>query len=110
MSRHILETALAHGVGLDQCLAGTGLTPATLADAQAEVQAIQELTLTRNLVSHLGDVPGIGVETGCRYNLADTGILGYAILSSPTLGDAMDVARRFIPLSAAGLDRGHRGR
>lgn len=102
-SRHVLDAAAAHGLDPAVCLAGTGLTVDRLDDPAAEVQAAQELAIIRNTIARLGDIPGLGAETGARYNLADTGILGYAIMASPTLRDAIEVARRYIPLSAVFL-------
>lgn len=55
--------------------------------------------MIRNLVGRLGDQPGLGMETGMQYNLADTGIFGYALMASPTFGDAIDVACRYAALT-----------
>ncbi len=49
----------------------------------------------RNLLSHGGDPRELGIETGLRYSLTSTGILGYALLSSPTIRDALTVLERF---------------
>ncbi len=103
MSRHILEAAARYGLDPALGLSGTGLSAEQLADPRTEVQASQELAIVRNVIGRLGNIPGLGVEAGSRYSLVDSGILGYAIISSPTLGDAMEVARRYIPLSAAFL-------
>lgn len=97
--RHILETARRHGLDATNCLSGTGLTAAGLADPGTEVYASQELTMIRNLIGRLGDQPGLGMETGMQYNLADSGIFGYALMASPTLGDAIDVACRYAALT-----------
>ncbi|OIN82857.1 AraC family transcriptional regulator [Mycobacterium malmoense] len=101
--RHILETAKQHGLDPASCLSGTGLTAEDLADPATEVYASQELTIIRNLIGRLGDLPGLGMETGSRYNFADTGILGYALMASPTFGDAIDVACRYAALTASYL-------
>ncbi len=97
--RHILETARRHGVDAAVCLSGTGLTTAELHDPATEIYASQELTMMRNLIGRLGDRPGLGMETGMQYNLADTGIFGYALMASPTFGDAIDVACRYAALT-----------
>lgn len=55
--------------------------------------------IIRNMIRRIGDLPGLGLETGARYSFADIGILGYAVLSSPTVGDAIDVARRYVALT-----------
>lgn len=102
-SRHIVETAAQHGLDAAACLSGTGLSPDALGDPEAEVLPAQELAIIRNVIARLGNRPGLGMEAGSRYNLADTGILGYALMASPTFGDAIDVAWRYIALSASYL-------
>jgi len=97
--RHILETARRHGLDPTVCLAGTGMTAEQLQDPATEIYASQELTMIRNLIGRLGDQPGLGMETGMQYNLADTGIFGYALMASPTFGDAIDVACRYAALA-----------
>lgn len=103
-SRHLLETAQAHGVSAEVCLSGTGLTVADLANPRTEVQAGQELAIVRNLLANVGEQTGLGVEAGLRYSLGNTGILGYALLTSPSIGDAVNVARRYATLSSAFVD------
>lgn len=98
-SRYILETAQQHGLDVQSCLLGTGLTSADLMNSSAEIRGGQELTIIRNVIGRLGDQPGLGTETGSRYTVADIGILGYALLSSPTVGDAIDVAHRYVALT-----------
>jgi AraC-like DNA-binding protein len=100
-SRHLLDTAEAHGIDPAACLAGTGLTTTDLADPTCEVQASQELAIVRNLLAHIDEHRGLGIETGLRYTLANTGILGYALLSSPTMRDALSIAVRYITLSSS---------
>ena len=58
------------------------------------------------MIGRLGNLPGLGMDTGSRYSLADTGILGYALMASPTFGDAVDVACRYTALTASYLDSG----
>lgn len=102
-SRHIIETATQHGLDAAESLSGTGLSLRDLTDPATEVQSAQELAIIRNMIARLGNLPGLGIETGSRYNLADTGILGYALMASPTFGDAIDVACRYVALTASYL-------
>lgn len=102
-ARHIVETAAQHGLDAASCLAGTGLVPADLLAPDAEILPTQELAIIRNMIGRLGNRPGLGMEAGFHYNLADTGILGYALMSSPTFGDALEVAWRYVALSASYL-------
>lgn len=101
--RHVLDAAAQYGLDATTCLAGTGLSPADLLDLNGEISPTQELAIIRNVIARLGNRPGLGLEAGSRYSLADTGILGYALMSSRTFGDAVDVAWRYSALSATYL-------
>jgi AraC-like DNA-binding protein len=91
---------VAHGAdrGLtdQQVLAGTGLSGGDLDSPGLMVSAAQELRVVRNLQRHLGDV---GREVGERYDVGTFGVLGFALVASRTVLDAMNVGLRFIDLS-----------
>lgn len=95
----LVRVAGDRGVDAGRVLAGSGLEPGDLSDPDREVTAEQELRVVRNLLAVTGDPPGGGLDVGCRYHLSTFGILGYAMLSSPTVLAAMDVALRYIDLS-----------
>jgi len=97
----LTQLGVERGMSAADCLQGTGLDPAQLADTQQEISAGQELQLVRNLVAGCGHVPGIGLDAGLRYHLSAYGIWGFALLSSPTFRSAADVAVRFLDLSYA---------
>ena len=63
--------------------------------------AKQELTIIANLLTALGDPPGIGLHAGTRYHLTTYGIWGFALISSPTWRSAIDVGLRYIDLTFA---------
>ena len=98
-SRHLVEVALRHGIIESECLSGSGLSHADLNDPATAVRAQQELTIIRNVIARLGDRPGLGTEAGSLSSLADTGILGYAMMASPTFGDAVALACRYASLT-----------
>ncbi|OLR92076.1 AraC family transcriptional regulator [Actinokineospora bangkokensis] len=60
------------------------------------VPAQVELAVVRALARA---VPAAGVELGTRYHVTTFGMLGYAVLSSPTLAAAVDVTLRYLDLS-----------
>lgn len=95
----LTDLAAEHGVPPAITLGGTDIPPAALRDPEAEITAGQELQLVRNLVAELGAVPALGLEAGTRYHAATHGIWGFAVISSPTIGAALDVATRFFELS-----------
>lgn len=102
-SRHLIEAARPHGVAVADCLAGTGVAAADIDDSDTEVQAGQELAILRNILARVADPREFARDVGVRYNFANMGILGYALLASPTWGDAVNVACRFATLSSSFL-------
>jgi AraC-like DNA-binding protein len=96
--RVLVEHGRAHGLPARALLAGTGLRPADL-ETETEVTARQELRAVRNLQACLGTEAGAAV--GERYRAETFGVFGYAILTSRTVLDALNVALRFVDLSYA---------
>ncbi|MFC8042656.1 AraC family transcriptional regulator ligand-binding domain-containing protein [Nocardia sp. NPDC057353] len=90
--RHMVRVGIEHGATERRLLASTGLRPADLDADDLEVEAIQELTVARNLVQTVGDRPGLGTEVARRFSLTNFGLLGFAMLSSLTAGEALRVA------------------
>lgn len=97
----LTQFGLDQGLGLDACLAGTGLDLSVLADPGAEIDAGQELLLIGNLVAALGHIPGIGLKAGSRYQLNTYGIWGFAMLSSATFRGAAHLGLRYLDLTYA---------
>ncbi|MRH90749.1 helix-turn-helix domain-containing protein [Nocardia sp. SYP-A9097] len=95
----LVDFAAEHGVVPATTLAGTGITAERLRTPDAEITAGQELELVRNLVRALDDRPGLGFEVGPRYRAAIHGIWGYALISSPTVGQAVQTVARYFELS-----------
>ena len=94
--------AAEHGVGAQELLVGTGLTPSAIADPQTHLTAHQELAIVRNLARRLRDgLPALGLRLGARYQVTTFGIFGYAVLSSPTLRDVISFALRYWDLGFA---------
>lgn len=99
-TRNLVDAARDRGFRPAECLAGTGITEADLNGPDVVVTGVQELRIVRNLLALTGDPPGLGIEVGTRYQLASAGILGFALLSSPTMGEALSVGLRFSQLSS----------
>jgi AraC-like DNA-binding protein len=98
--RKFLEVGLEHGLTAETVLAGTGLVESVMDSPDTVVEAEQELAVARNLVAALDDPPGLGVEAGVRWSLGTAGILGFAVLASPTLREAISVGLRYTALSS----------
>jgi AraC-like DNA-binding protein len=97
----MLDWAAEFGLTAQQCLAGTRISPAAVRVPDAEVTGQQELKAITNIVAACGDQPGLGLQAAARYPVTAFGLWGFAILTSPTLGEAIDVAVRFVQLSYA---------
>jgi AraC-like DNA-binding protein len=95
----VLEFAAEHGVGSATVLSGVDLDPRGLTEAGALVPTQVELAALRNLSQALPDRSALALELGRRYHVTSFGILGYALMSSRTVLDAMNLALRFIDLS-----------
>lgn len=73
-------------------LEGTGITPADLGRADWRITTHQELRVCANAVALRREV---GLELGQRMHVSSYGMLGYALLSSATLGDALRLAMQY---------------
>ncbi|MTE11385.1 AraC family transcriptional regulator [Nocardia aurantiaca] len=91
--------AREHGVPAARMLQGSGLSERQLADPDEQIDAHTELAVIRNLVRELGARPNLGLEVGRRYRITTFGIFGFACVSSPTLGEAIAFALRYLELS-----------
>lgn len=105
--RHISSIAILVGLGCDyglsvqQSLAGTGLVVEDLTQPERLVEAALELQVIRNLQLFLGRHLPMGLEAGMRYRATTFGIWGFAILSSVTARQAMEVGVRYVRLTSA---------
>jgi AraC-like DNA-binding protein len=55
--------------------------------------------VVRNVVRGLGDPPGLGLEAGTHYHASIHGVWGFAIISSRTVIEALELALRHFELS-----------
>ena len=88
----ILNVFQADGAEASALLAGSGIGPADLGHADARITTQQELQVCANAVARRED---IGLELGQRMHVSCYGMLGYALLSSATLGDALRLALQY---------------
>lgn len=94
----LAEVADDHHLTSGDVLRDTGIDPVLLKTPGAEITAAQELQLVRNIVTLLDDEPGLGFEAGMRTRITTHGVLGLAVLSSPTMRAAIDVAMRYFSM------------
>lgn len=80
---------------LARLLAEHQIAPARLEHSDYRVPAEQALPLLQALLAQTAD-PGLGMRLGRQLHLRTHGFLGYAILSSASMGDAIDLLIRYL--------------
>jgi AraC-like DNA-binding protein len=98
-ARLLLGLAAARGCAAEDALRDTGLTESQLAAPGAEIRARQEQQLIENLVAVFGEESDFAFQAGLRYRLEAFGLLGFAILSSQTLREVLEVSLRYQDLA-----------
>ncbi|HME21592.1 MAG TPA: AraC family transcriptional regulator [Acetobacteraceae bacterium] len=100
-ARLMVEFGAERGLDAAAILQGSGLSRAQLDDPKGEMTASQELLVAGNLIRLLGGPGQLGLELGARYRFSTYGIWGFGVISSATLGDAIERALRLLPLTYA---------
>lgn len=93
--RLVLKVAARQGADPGKVLEGTGLTEAMLAVPEARMSYAQYGVLIWNAM-RLTNNPGLGIDVGRRLHLTNLGVLGLAVMSSPTLGEALQLLIRHV--------------
>lgn len=81
------------GISAEQLLEGSGISTADLEGLQRLIAPSQEQVVFANAV-RLAKRPALGLELGQRARITMYGLAGYAMLSAPTLNEAMAIAIR----------------
>lgn len=97
-----LAYAAEKGLPLDQIIHQVGLSAEQAASFSAGVPLIKFQRLMMAVHEHTGD-DGIGFEVGWRMPPTTYGSMGYALLTSATLRDALEVCLRFWHLIGRGI-------
>jgi AraC-like DNA-binding protein len=96
----MVQVGAEHGVSRQALLHGTGVNAADLEDERTGIAADQEIAVIRNLLRHTGSPHVLAIEVGRRYTLGHTGILGFALLTSPTTRAAIGTALNYVGLTS----------
>jgi AraC-like DNA-binding protein len=81
------------------CLDGTGLSPATVMDAQIRISDETEIAIIEKALAILPKKAGYGIRVGRSLRVTTFGIWGLAIMASPRFRDAFETVARFSELS-----------
>lgn len=93
---HLVDVAEALGVARDRLLGRWGVTETELTDPERWL----DLPTLRRWVAITRRVSGeeaLGLFLGARMQASNHGSLGFAAMTAPTIGAALEVARRFVP-------------
>jgi AraC-like DNA-binding protein len=91
--RVLVETAVAQGADRAALLVNTGLTDEMLASPNVRVSYMQYGLLTANAF-RLTRNPALGLDVGRNTGVAQMGVLGLALMNSPTIGEALQLTLR----------------
>jgi AraC-like DNA-binding protein len=92
------------GFSAEALLQGTGLNARQFTDPQAHMSSEQKVLIFRN-ARRLSALPDLGLRAGARTRLSDFGLYGYALVSSPTFGDAVALGMRHVRLAGPVLEK-----
>jgi AraC-like DNA-binding protein len=91
----MLKIAQHRGVPPQRLLDGLRISPAQLDSPEGRVGLLDDYAeICRRAMTHTGE-PGLGYEFGLSATLTTHGLLGYGLMSQPTLGHVLDFAARF---------------
>ncbi|MGD8863173.1 MAG: AraC family transcriptional regulator [Myxococcales bacterium] len=93
----LVRILVERGVEESRLLSGTGVTLDGLSDPSTRLSVEQLRRLSENAVS-ASPTPGLGLELGGRVHVARLGFLGYAMMSSETLQQALELASKYARL------------
>lgn len=97
--RHLMDD----GYGEAELLRDSGVSAERLADPHAAITFNEHRRIVLNALRITGN-PALGIWFGKQLKLASLGLVGYAAMSSPTLGEAAVLISRFYALRTQHLE------
>jgi AraC-like DNA-binding protein len=92
--RVLVQVAQRQGGDIERLLVGTDIDRAMLDKPEARISYVQFGLLTHNALLETGN-PALGLDFGRALHLSNHGMLGLAILSSPTVADAFETGLQY---------------
>ncbi|RNL81390.1 AraC family transcriptional regulator [Nocardioides marmorisolisilvae] len=92
----ILDVAATHGVEPAALLAASDVPPELMQDPNGRISAMQSGLLLLNAMEMSAE-PALGYEIGLHSSLTSHGLMGYGLISSPTVRDAIGLSERYMP-------------
>jgi hypothetical protein len=88
LATKVISDLRRHGVNADGLVKEVGLRRADVADPDARIPYAAVLGLIERAAATLGDV-SYGLRLGAAHEARDSGLLGFIVLNSPTLMNAI---------------------
>ena len=103
LAGRVCDDLRRHGVTGDELLRDVGLKRADIADPEARVPYVAVIGLIERAAATLGDA-SYGLRLGAAQEARDGGLLGFVLLNSPTLMDALGNLQRYFRIVGDGED------
>lgn len=107
----LIDYAATAGHDPDRWFDGSGLNPKQVFDPDARLSFRQIARILKRALRAVGEdgqvqgqIQGIGLAIGSRATLSTFGVLGFSMLSSPTMADVAAVGQKFHPVSGSLMD------
>ncbi len=99
----IAQLADTHGVAVEPWLAGLGLIRAQIDDATVRVSYRQASLVIQRALRAMAR-PGFGLEVGRHQSSGTFGIMGLAMMTARTFGDAVSIGVQYADITGALMD------
>ena len=103
LATRVVKDLRQHGVNADGLLKEVGLRRADVSDPDNRIPYAAVLALIERAATTLGDA-SYGLRLGAAQEARDSGLLGFLMLNSPTLLDALTNAQRYFRVLGEGED------
>nr|WP_321458870.1 AraC family transcriptional regulator [uncultured Vibrio sp.] len=100
----LLRRYLEPSVSVETLLDGSGISTSQLYAPDTHITLTQKLMIFNNALSH-SKQPSLGLSMGQQAKFSDFGVLGYAVLSSNTLFDALVMGFKYLRLAGPVLKK-----
>jgi AraC-like DNA-binding protein len=91
----VLSLMAERGIGRERLLHGLSITEELLQHPDGRIHLLTDYATLCTRAMALSNDPGLGYEFGLRSTLTTHGIVGYGLMSQPTLRHVLDFAARF---------------
>ncbi len=99
--RLMIDYGVEYGIAAEDLLKNSEITLALLLNPNTEITASQELEVIWNLIDRFDGISTLAKAIGQRYHCSAYGVWGYGLMCSATVGEALQLALRFLPLTYA---------